>query len=166
MSNTAVQEILIAAGGEPRTDDEIGAFVVHGVEQVDDLRGIVLFVGVALHHHVVAVCHGVAETAAQRTADTEVDREPQHDRAFLLRDLGGAVDRAVVGDERRVAERADPSNHPPDRPLLVERRDHDQHLAGSSPGQAGAALGHCSTVDMKPPMVPTLSAFSGQSRHA
>ncbi len=84
------------------------------VEQRRDLRRVVLAVGVALHHDRVAVRDRVPEPAPQRPTDTQIDREAQHRGAGTLRDVGGAIDGAVVDDERRIPGRVDLFDDPLD----------------------------------------------------
>ena len=134
--------VVLVPGGEARADHEVGRPRGHGVEQLGDLRRIVLAVGVALHDDRVAVRDRVPESAAQRAADTEVDRQAQHLGAGALRDLGGAVDRTVVDDERRVTRGVHLVDDAPDRRFLVERGDHHEHAPVTGGAQPHGLLGH------------------------
>ena len=84
-----------------------------------------LAVAVDLHGDVEAVGERVAEAGLHRSADPEVEREPEEPGAGRLGDRSGPVVRAVVHDddlEVRIRG-ADLLDHPADRGGLVERRD-------------------------------------------
>jgi hypothetical protein len=76
------------------------------VDQLFDLAGIVLAVGVHLHHQVVPALQRVREAGLHRAPDAEVERQPQHLGARPAGARACLVGRSVVDDEHVPSRRA------------------------------------------------------------
>ena len=100
---------------------------------------VVLPVAVDADGDVVAVLVREAEAGLHGAADAEVERQPEDDRALRRRDLGRAVDRAVVDDDdvETGIERAQLVDHARDGLLLVQRRDDGDAAQLREPGESG-----------------------------
>ena len=84
-------DAVVAGGaGEAAADGHVGAGVERR-EQLGDLSGIVLAVGVELHRPLVSGPQGVSEAGAQRAANAQVVGERRHQHARGAPDLGRAV---------------------------------------------------------------------------
>ena len=118
---------------EAGPDDRVRPARQDRLEDLRDVLDLVLPVPVDPHDDIVAAIPGIEESGLHRAADPEVARQVQHGRARLPRGFGGPVRGPVVHDEHVVGvslpERAD---QPPDRPLLLVRRDDHQYARRSS----------------------------------
>ena len=111
-----------------RTDDEVGFALFDGRARRGEKLRIVLTVAVDLRRDPVAVLARPEVPRLHRSADAEILREPQDDRALLSRRARGFVGRAVV-DDARVPTRsvaAQRLQHAREVPRFVERRDDDE----------------------------------------
>ena len=135
-------------GGEARADGDVGLAAQHGLEDPRELRRIVLPVAVDADGEVEAVLEGEAEARLHGAADAEVERQPEDDRALRRRDLGRAVDGAVVDDDddEPGIERAQLVDHARHRQLLVQRGDDRDAAQLREPGERRGRSGACSTV--------------------
>ena len=138
----ATRSVGPGAGREARADNELRVVLGHRVEQRRDLCRVVLAVGVTLHDNAVAVRDRPPKPAPQRTADSEVHGKSEHDRAGVTGRIGRAVERAVVDHERGISEVTHRRDDTADRLLLVERGDHDEHVAAALAGQPRRSLVH------------------------
>jgi hypothetical protein len=112
---------------EAGTDDRVRPARQDRLEDLRNVFDLVLPVPVDPHDDIVAAIPRVEESGLHGSADPEVARQVQHGRPRLPRGVDGIVRGPVVHDEHVVEvslpERAD---QPPDRPLLLVRRNDDQ----------------------------------------
>ena len=86
-------------GDEPRAADHVDAVSGHRVLEAAQLGRVVLAVTVDLGHPLVAVVVGKDEARLHRTADAEVERQPDDLGAGLLGEHRSRVGRPVIDNE-------------------------------------------------------------------
>ena len=81
-------------------DAHIAFAVQHGLHDLHQVGGVVLAVAVHLHGHIIAVAHGIQVAALHVAADAQIDRQVQERVMMPAKQLGAAVGRAIVHDEK------------------------------------------------------------------
>ena len=119
---------------EARAEHVVGPPARHRVEDPRQLRGVVLPVPVEVDDGLVACLVRVGEAGPERRAEAARARVGDHLGSGRTGDLGGAVTRAVVHDERVHGHSAgvarDAGEHAADTRLLVAR-DHERQAAST-----------------------------------
>ena len=89
-----------------------------------------LAVAVHLHGHIIAVAHGIQVAALHVAADAQIDRQVQERVMMPAKQLGAAVGRAVVHDEKihLRAFRAQIFHRIDDVILLIVARDDNKNF--------------------------------------
>ena len=101
---------VIALAGETGSDHDIRMSVLGLLDEIRDLLGRMLTIGVELDGVRVSPTLGVQVARPHRATDPEVDRQIQHRDASGAGDLSGGVRRSV-GDDHQVGEGADRVQH-------------------------------------------------------
>src|SRR5699024_1610949 len=106
-------------------------------EQLLDLGGVVLTVGVDLHDGGEPAVVAVAVARPHRPADAEVERQPHDHRPGGGGAVGGGVGGAVVDDQHGGLRLRGPhlAHHAADAVLLVQRGEDDEQLGRGDPAQ-------------------------------
>ena len=113
---------------EARADDDVGVSAQHGLDQLRQLRRVVLAVAVEPDRELVAVRERVHEAGLDGAADPEVEREPD-DRRARRRPRARRCDRRSRrrsrrrrGEGRRRGSRRRPGRSRPPRPARERSR--------------------------------------------
>lgn len=143
---TRRRRAVVAPLDETRPDDHVAVAFLEAGQQRQDLIGRVLSIAVELHGDVMAVALCEQEAALDRSADAEVEREVEEQRAGAPGDCSRLVRRAVVDDQniRRGVAVAKAADHRGEIRFLVVRGNDEENAAHDSEYSLSraAASGH------------------------
>ena len=111
---------------ESAANDQMRSRCGLGRHESGDLGRQVLTVGIALDNCLVTALHGIPESAAQGSADTEIDGETHHLCAGGRRNSARRILGSVVNHEDIEPESSETADDVPNRELLVPCRDDDE----------------------------------------